>query len=275
MENQFPYRSLLENLTTTVTEKGYDPYEAYAWFFEQQQKQGIHASHYLSSAITSGGHARDNSLRMSEIIQRNTESARLLAEQLVVDNRSISSDSLVEPVFVGKTHWTQAQYMEFWLSTIGGFELKKGTTAVTVDTLRALATTSLDAADVRLDIMVSAAPAAERAAEYFKIADAFGKLVMEQAVETRPMDQLIRLVDADLSLGCQSERVFARKIGIPVMNICLVKEASLQDLEKVNHHLAKDIAPLISFGAAIFDARQNSVRIVLAEETKEPSEAAT
>src|SRR3712207_5312790 len=97
---EFAYRPLLEELTGVIDERGFDPFEAYQWLHEKQAAFGLHPETYCSTSITSGGHARDNSLEMREVIRRNTDSAKLLAEQLALDGQ-IRPESAVEPVCVG------------------------------------------------------------------------------------------------------------------------------------------------------------------------------
>ena len=75
--NDFTYRPLLQKLTLEVNDQGLDPYEAYQWLQAESEKAHINADYYLSTSITSGGHARDNELDLRSIIDRNTESARL------------------------------------------------------------------------------------------------------------------------------------------------------------------------------------------------------
>ena len=260
----FPYRPLLEQLTAAVTDNRLDPYEGYAWLWEQQSSQGLAPEVYCSTSITSGGHARDESLRIGEVIKRNTDSAQLLADQLAID-RQIDPSATIEPVFVGKTHWDQAQYMEFWLSVIGGFELTPGFIARDVDSLRRSASGAFAAAELDMDLMVSKAPATDRASEYFRMSTAFAELI-RQGMSARPMDTVVRMIDTELSLGAQTERVFARQIGSKVMNICAIKPATTADLASVNRTLADDSARLISFGATVFDTTNRSVRLLLTEE---------
>lgn len=261
---QFPYRPLLEEATKVINARGYDPYEAYGWLYTQQARQRLFPESYLSSSITSGGHARDESLEMADIIKRNTLSAALLAEQLAND-RQINPKTAVEPVFVGKTHWNQAEYMEFWLSVIAGIEIGN-TPGASIDLLRSAARKAFEAVELDVPMMVSRESAKTRAIEYFKMADAFGDMVTSGTLESRPVKQVVRLIDADLSLGAQSERVFARKIGTPVMNVCVVKPATVSELSAVNRRLARDAARLVSFGAAVFDTRHDHVRLLLEED---------
>lgn len=259
----FLYRPVLQELTQVVNERGLDPYEAYGWLHEQQYRLGLHPEAYLSSSITSGGHARDDSLDMGEIIARNTESARLLAEQLATDGQ-IAPDSAIEPVYVGRTPWSQSQFMEFWLSVIGGFSLKRGFISRDIDHLRTAAHQAFSSHELDLDLMTSGADPELRAPEYFKMSGAFAQLITDGA-EANPMSTLVRMIDTDMSLGAQTERVFARQIGAKVMNICVLKPASPKDLSQVNHLLARDTAQLINYGATIFDTRDNRVRLALTE----------
>jgi len=260
---EFTYRPLLQELTTVVNNEGLDPYEAYCWLYEKQTALTLEPETYLSSSITSGGHARNDSLEIREIIARNTRSAQLLADQLAVDGQ-IQAESAIEPVFVGKTPWNQGQFMEFWLSVIGGFQFTPGFTARDVDNLRSSASRSFAEVDLDVDLMISRETAERRAPEYFKMSGAFARLISGGA-EARPIGTLIRMIDTDMSLGSQTERAFARQIGTKVMNICVVKPAQPEDLEEVNQVLARDTARLIRFGATVFDTRNNRVRLGLME----------
>lgn len=259
----FSYRPVLQELTEVVNAEGLDPYEAYRWLYEAQKSNGLSPQSYLSTSITSGGHARDNSLEMREVISRNTESARLLAEQLAVDDQ-ICPESAIEPVIVGKTHWNQAEFMEFWLSVIGGYQFTPGFVARDVNNLRAAAHESFRAIELDIDKMVSKESAEARALEYFKMSNAFARLITD-GMDANPIDMVIRMIDTDMSLGSQTERAFARQIGAKVMNIAIVRPAQPKDLEHVNHVLAADTARLIRFGATVFDTSNSNVRLILTE----------
>lgn len=260
----FSYRPHLQELTQVVNSEGLDPYEAYRWLYERQTRSGLVPKSYLSSSITSGGHARDDSLQMKEVIDRNTESARLLAEQLALDGQ-IRATSAIEPVFVGKTHWDQAQFMEFWLSVIGGYQFTPGFAARGVDNLRRKARQSFLDVDLDLGLMTSHESAEKRALEYFRMSHAFARLI-KNGMDATPIAMVVRMIDTDMSLGSQTERAFARQIGSRVMNICVVQPASHGDLEAVNHVLAVDSARLINFGATVFDTTNNKVRLMLTED---------
>ena len=262
--HEFPYRPVLQELTGVVNERQLDPYEAYCWLYEQSGRLDLNAQTYCSSSITSGGHARDESLRMQDIIARNTESARLLADQLAADGQ-IDSRSAIEPVFVGKTPWNQAEFMEFWLSVIGGYELTAGYTARDVDNLRTKARESFEISGLDMDTMLSKQPAEVRAAEYFKMSSAFAGLITA-GMDASPIGTVVRMIDTDMSLGSQTERAFARQIGSKVMNISLVKPATPDELSPVNHALAVDSARLIRFGATVFDTSNNRIRLILSED---------
>lgn len=230
---EFPYRPLLKDLTATVNEQGLDPYEAYYSLYHLQRKHKLNPDAYLSSSITSGGHAHDESLQMAEIIQRNTQSAYLLADQLAAD-RQINPISSIEPVAVGKTHWNQVQFMEFWLSVIGGMQFRPGATVSSIDHLRNQAYGLFEKHGVDLERMVSKASPEVRAADYFNMSAAFAELVTPGTVEANPIEKVVRMIDPDKSLGAQAERVFAREIGSKVMNICVMEQASPSALNKVN-----------------------------------------
>lgn len=260
----FTYRPILQELTAEVNAQGLDPFEAYQWLQRRQVSDGLRPETYCSSSITSGGHARDESLQMQQVIERNTRSAALLAEQLATDGQ-LNPTTAIEPVFVGKTHWDQAEFMEFWLSVIGGYSFTPGFLARDVDNLRSKVYEAYSRAELDRNLMTSRAEAEVRAAEYFKMSSVFAGLITD-GTEAQPMDSLIRMIDTQMSLGSQTERAFARQIGVKVMNICVVRPAGAKDLESVNRTLAVDAARLINFGATIFDLANNRVRLVLEQE---------
>jgi len=260
---EFSYRQLLHDLTGVVNEAGLDPYEAYLWLYENQEARGLEPVTYLSTSITSGGHARDNSLAMKEIIERNTSSAQLLAEQLAIDGQ-IQPKSAIEPVVVGKTHWNQAEYMEFWLSVVGGFKFTPGFVARDVGNLRITAHEFFKSTELDIDKMISDESAEARASEYFKMSSAFASMIFD-GLDAKPIGTVVRMIDTDMSLGSQTERAFARLIGAKVMNIAVVQPAQPKDLELVNRVLAVDTARLISFGATVFDTANKKVRLILTE----------
>ncbi len=262
-EALFSYRPILQELTEVVISDGLDPYEAYQWLYESQQKLGLQPESYLSTSITSGGHARDEGLEMKEIIARNCESARLLAEQLYID-KQIEATTAIEPAFVGKTHWNQAEFMEFWLTVIGGYQFNKRYVARDVSKLRENAREMFSRNEIDIDKMTSKESAESRALEYFKMSSAFAELI-KQGADAQPIQKLVRMIDTDMSLGAQTERAFARQIGVKVMNISIVKPAQPEDLGIVNHVLARDTARLIQFGATIFDTEHNQARLLLTE----------
>jgi len=261
---EFSYRPILQELTEVVNAQGLDPYEAYGWLHEQQRSSALSSETYLSTSITSGGHARDDSIGIGEIISRNTESASLLAEQLAIDGQ-IDPSAAIEPVFVGKTPWNQPQFMEFWLAVIGGFNLTSGFNARDVDKLRADAQLAFRAHELDLDLMASKESAETRAIEYFKMSSAFASLI-RGGMDADPIRTVVRMIDTDMSLGSQTERAFARQIGSKVMNISVMQSVNPQALEQVNRRLARDTAQLISFGATVFDTRSNQARLVLTED---------
>lgn len=264
--SEFLYRPVLEELTTVVNDQGLDPFEAYAWLYQKQAELGLQADNYCSTSITSGGHARNDSLEMRDIITANTASAALLAEQLAIDIDDFVPAATVEPVFVGKTHWNQAQFMEFWLSDIGGFHLTSNFVARDTDSLRTTVQTAYQRENLDLEFMISKAPAEDRAPEYFKMASAFAGII-QSGQEASPIKRLIRMIDPDKSLGAQTERIFTRLIGSRVMSVVLTKPAAPEDLAHVNPRLAVDMARLIRYGAHVFDTQRVKLDLVEYDET--------
>lgn len=265
--SEFLYRPILQELTTVVKSQGLDPYEAYAWLHEQAADKGLRHETYASTSITSGGHARDTGLPdISAVISRNTQSAYMLANQLAV-NHQIRPESTIEPVAVGNTGWKQSEFMEFWLAVIAGAELgQKGQVATSVDELRQMNRQMQQQNEVDIATIDSKSSIEQRTPHYFKLAIAAAALYGGRQVRISPARRVVRLVDTAQSLGAQSERVFARQLGVPVMNVGVVAPVSPESLRDVDSALFEDTQRLIRLGATVFDTVSSEVRLCLIED---------
>ena len=96
-----PHRVTLAHLTGEVNETGLDPLEGYELLCRRLGHAGLWFNTYLSSSITSGGHARDDSLDIVQVIQRNTDMALDLADELYRSSQ-LAPEASIEAVMLGK-----------------------------------------------------------------------------------------------------------------------------------------------------------------------------
>ncbi len=258
----FSYRPLLRDLTVKVLREKWDPYEAYRYFLRVETSLGLTRETYLSTAVTSGGHLHDpRNQKLEDIIERNTTSAILLANQLADDNQ-ITPQTSIEPFSLGYTGWKQSEYLEFWLMVLGGLRLSDSDD---IDVVRSRHRIAFEHAGVDMTMFNSAETPEKRAEHYFTMGATFAKLY-EKEFTIRPMSRMIRLIDPDTSLGAQTERVFARCIGMPVYTVTVVEPVDPDKLFAINQTLAEDTHRLISYGATVFDTKHHRTRLMLVEE---------
>ena len=261
--SMFSYRPILRDLTLRVLREKWDPYEAYAYFLRIERSLDLKREVYLSTSITSGGHLHDpRNKKLEDIIERNTTSAILLANQLADDDQIIPQNS-IEPFSLGYTGWKQSEYLEFWLMVLGGLQLDDRDD---IDVVRSHHRIAFEHAGIDMTRFNTAETLEKRAEDYFTMGATFAKLY-ERDFVIKPMCKMIRLIDPDTSLGAQTERVFARCIGMPVYTVTVVEPVDPDKLFEVNQVLAEDTHRLISFGATVFDTKHHRTRLMLVEET--------
>lgn len=262
-----PHRDILNLLTSEVSDSGMDPFEAYELFLRKVEQAELGFDTYGSTSITSGGHARDSSLNMTDIVVKNTRSAYDLCDELF-QNGQLVPEQTIEAVAVGKIpHWNQSDYMEFWLSVMGRPEMRGHGVAHTMDQLRE----AFDEAKKRDDILDMSAynngglVADMRASHYMRHADLFVDTLRVNA-NFSPITRLVRLIDTDQSLGAQTENYFAKVMGVRVMNVAIARigDAVLPENYR-NTQLERDTSSIVAFGGHIFDTVRRT-ELVLVEQ---------
>lgn len=259
-----PLRPILAELTHEVNETGEDPFEAYVRLCAGLGKRGLWFDTYLSSSITSGGHARDNSLSMLEVITRNTDTALDIADELYRYDQ-LDPERSIEAVTLGKIkHWQQSDYMTFWLSVMSRFEFESPGATTEIEMFRRRFEQQLEITEVDMDAYNSGIlTSAERAPQYIKHADTFAS-VARSVDSFSPIPTLVQLSDTDTSLGSQTERYFAK------VNDTRVKRPAVAQLGAVNlpeaypsPRLVRDVATIVKFGGHVFDTVQRTQLVLV------------
>jgi hypothetical protein len=257
-----PIRDLLGGLTVEANDRQLDPFETYIRFCEEMGHLGLIAADYCSSSITSGGHARDNSLSVGEVIAKNTDTAMDICDELFTGGQ-LNPKTAVEAVTLGKIRpWCQSDYMTFWLSTMAGLPSRGSGVLHTIREFQRRfeaaqrANTTLD-----MDIYNSTQPAAERAPHYFTHAQVFSSVALQH--QTSPVHRLVRLVDPDMSLGAQTENVFARLMGTGVFRVAIAETGIEASPQSLSPRLLQDTQHLVRFGATVFDTERKQQLVLV------------
>lgn len=253
--DNFPIFGVLEDLTESLNDSIAEPTEAlvrYNNLYTKQLGRRRGGERYASTSVTSGGHARRPGLNIKEIIAANTNTARQTLGELAIKG-AVNKNAVINPVDLGYIKgWSQVEFMKFWLGIIGGLDLgKRGGNQKARLYERSLAN-SLKRRQVNLQVMTdSAKEATERAPEYFRFALAHADTTEELMgrLDLSPVNDVLSLVDPDLSLGSQTERIFARMRGIPTFKVAPVMPGTLE--ASISPALQQDLDKIIRFGATV------------------------
>jgi hypothetical protein len=201
-----------------------------------------------------------------EVIQRNTQMAFDLADELYA-NYQLQPESSIEAVALGKIiHWSQSDYMTFWLSTMSGLRFQGSGAAAEMDQFRRQFDNALSQASVDMAVYNDPQMSADdRALQYFRHADTFARVGQQQDTFS-PIPRLVRLVDTDTSLGAQTERYFAKINGTKVFQPAI---AHMGDIALPENYpaprLVRDTESVVKFGGHVFDVVRRT-QIVLVED---------
>lgn len=205
-------REVLIACTDEWADEAPSPLEAVLEFNKKLGSVANTYSTYLSTAITSSGYARDESLTKVEAINKNAETALLMAEHLddkhlIVLDESIDATALG---FVG--NWQQDSYMRFWLPIITRPDL-------TPDNIRHIDQKMDNFANTH-DMQTfgsSHAPQSARRKLYREFTKTYLGAIKD--IPTHPIAQTIQLVDSHTSHGAYSESKATLEIGAQNMLI--------------------------------------------------------
>lgn len=259
-----PFRDVLGELTIEANDEGLDPFDTYVRMREKMSRLGLQALDYCSSSITSGGHARDDSLGMGDIIRKNTDTAMGLCDELF-EVGQLSPRTAVEAVVLGKIGWKQSDYMTFWLTTMSGVPSSGHGVLDSIRSLRKDFSAAMRHSEtLDMDVYDSKQNAELRAPHYFEHAQLFAETVEQH--DPSPVERIIRLVDPEMSLGAQTENVFGRLMGSGVFKVAIAKTGIEISDGVMRPELRKDTEKLVRFGAAVFDTTTREQLVLVEQE---------
>jgi hypothetical protein len=270
--DRFPFAALFEGLTDYVQSHTCSPLDLYIRFQRERRRMRLTpCPDYASTSITSGGHARRPGMQMEQIIRANTRTAQQMVA-LMESQGALDRESVVLPVDLGKVPgWRQSDYILFWLLVIGGLDLRIRAGNARIKLFEKELEYALDAHQVDLKVMNDfALSAPERAPQYFRFADACAQAAQLSRVDrsATPARKIVSLVDPQQSLGGQTERYFARIIGVPVYLPRPVRPAQKLGDAIVVRSLARDVETIIRYGGTVCEVIPEPALVCLRDDTR-------
>lgn len=117
-----PYKIIFTEIERTAP----TPIGAYTHFRSAAKEHGLDPIFYTPMAITSGGFSRATDLSYGDIIQKNSEYADTVAENLVKAIPGSAPEDFLIPSQLGKVKgWGQADYLMFFMHTMAGLDPKE------------------------------------------------------------------------------------------------------------------------------------------------------
>jgi hypothetical protein len=274
--DRFPFAAIFIALTNYAQSHQVSPIELYLMYQKARQRARLTpCPDYASTSITSGGHARRPGLKMAQIIDANTRTARTMVA-LMEQQGTLDAESVVLPVDLGHVPgWTQSHYIHFWLLVISGPDIWVRPRGNALKVYEQCLEQAFVVHSVNLKVMNSVElTATERAPEYFRFADACITAARDAKVDVRatPSRKIMSLVDPHISLGGQTERYFARNINIPVYLPRAVQPAQTVGDVLTVRELARDVEVIISYGGTVCEVADGSALICLRDDQLRPAD---
>jgi hypothetical protein len=231
---------------------GYTP--PHAVHHVRQQEEALEvppASVYVSTAITSGGYIRDKKLDIRAVIEANNQTSGLLVGELVNAGGAVTATNVMVPTEIGKVRWPDGHswrdtdYMTFYFayaSGLSGEAAEKLMAGLAVAEYEAILRTAND----RENLNNEERWPSYRAFTQIALGMVAGLLRSPKAQSYPAFESMLQLVDVDLSLGCQSERLYANFFGLDLI-VPAVNEPSLPE----NHPLRLELTELRNLGARV------------------------
>ena len=258
---QFPFAAIFEELTDWSDSSSASPLETYLKYRKLRRDHALTpCPDYASTSITSGGHARRPDLKTQEVIAANTETARSMVA-LMSEQGSLEPRATLLPVDLGYIPaWQQSDYIELWSLVISGPDL--GLRPSNANATKYENTLAIKMRESEVDVAKmndSALAATERAYEYFKFARAFKETAGATAQDATPVRKVISLVDPELSLGCQTERLLAKMLAIPLKRVVAVRLIDNYTNAIGNYKLRHDLDDIVRFGGTVVQVAEGDM----------------
>lgn len=257
----YPFYDVLDELTDWTYANGATPLETYLHY--RRLRRNAHLTpcpDYASTSLTSGGHARRPDLETYEKVSANTETARRTIVEMS-SRGTLDARGILLPADLGYIpHWQQSDYMHLWSLVIGGPDLGMRRANHLASRYKSRIVKNLGKSGVDLHKMDDPMlPANERASEYFRFAETFAKTIDRDIQNATPVRSVIGLIDPESSLGCQTEKLLARLLGLPVRRISPAHFIDSYTGAISDRKLEKDFDTIVRFGGMVVEAAKGSI----------------
>lgn len=262
--DQFPFLGIFEDLTEWANSNNASPLETYLRFRNLRRNADPYLTQcpdYASTSITSGGHARRPDLNSKEVVDANTKTARSTLS-LMAKQGTLNSRAVILPADLGyMPEWKQSDYMYLWSLVISGVDFSQTPKpSRRIRHFEQNLDNQLENFEVDMDIMNSRELSAQdRAKHYFKYAEAFAAAAKQASKDATRVRRIINLVDPKTSLGCQTERILARILAIPVERVVPVEPAKKISDAMPDYELVLDIEKIIEFGGTVIELSDSAM----------------
>lgn len=270
-----PLRRQLAELTDRATDDELTPPETYVKLREAMTRLSLRTDTYASSSITSGGHARrrvsEKGLPMTEVIESNTRTAFQVCDGLFASQQMDPTET-IEAVALGYIpHWSQSDYMEFWLATMAGLPATGHGVSQAIDTFQSDFRTrrqqAIDDGKLDMDMYNSSAQSVEvRANHYFAHAHLFADTVLDSAIENEPIRRLVGVVDPGMSLGAQTEKLFASRMEAQLFRVAIARTGLTPTEESAPLQLVEDSQLIARLGGSVFDLKPRELMMLVPQD---------
>ena len=244
---------------------GEDPLEAYVRLETALGERALRYDTYAQATITSGGHARNPNLAWIDIVKNNVAYAQSMAQHLYETDELNPAHTLEASTLGLINHWKESDYISFWLYTLARPDVTGKGVSARVNKLRKQLKNELDKHHIDLDTFNNyKKDAADRAPYYFRLADAYADAINN--TDHNPVERLVAVSETAGSLGANTERYFAKKLGIKVYGLAIAQLGNIVlPADYGQPLLVKDTESIVAYGGQIFDPTPET-RILLVKQ---------
>lgn len=207
------YNDLFRSLERLSEASELSPSAAYEMFVAHSKANGLDPLVYLSSSVTSGGFARDESLSFSEVLDANSRYGTKVKGVLLAHFDQLDDSQVVLPSELGKVYgWGQSDYLLFWFHVIAGVSAQDAVEIeAELENERGLA----GFYDKTLGEDVRWSHYAQFTQGYI---DAIARRIELWGTDFAPQNiaSMVPILDPARSLGVRAEKMLCLNLGIPV-----------------------------------------------------------
>lgn len=233
---------MLRELTSELREQPQDWANGYRTFMRKLGTTAQVYDTYVNAAVTSAGYRRDRMLSREVAIAQNTDTALLIADQLV-DNGLLEPEKTIDAVALGYIpSWEQSDYLQFFFGVMARPDI------VYIDDI---ADEMHSSHDYDLAIFNNhQLTNEERFPHYQGLTAHFWEVVRQ--VPHRPIDTMIESFDRTMTLGGRAEEQLALQMGVRVLQPILLRESTNFTQADISPELKAHYTQLNALGADLF-----------------------